>query len=421
MLFLIGECMMRTDDVEEGRRHMDKAVEIYAGGQDAASLQMLSHFYGEQMVFLSDAGLLAEAIRKGEERERVIERMKALPGVPGAYVDQEAGYLCSKMAYYLVQAGRRTEAAQYARRFQATDFAHTPDGSVLIVEYLLESGQYDQALALLGPKFRTDQDSPALEDRIYYLGLASRAYAASHRFQEAYSLACEQSSLRDSLETCKAGSQARNLSRLYGVEQLERQVQDAQQKRKFLDAIIAVLLALFVGTVLTACKIWKDHHTIRINGVSLLNKADRMSAARPVPAGPTAEKTGDDPDLALFRRLERYMEEDKPFLSKNLCREDILKVLQVDKNRLSSMFRKAYGGISFPMYVNEKRLDYSVRLLRNHPNYTVAAIADEAGFASVRSFQSNFKSHFSMTVSEYRTYIRMTDGAARPSSPLKRQ
>ena len=58
-------------------------------------------------------------------------------------------------------------------------------------------------------------------------------------------------------------------------------------------------------------------------------------------------------------------------------------------------------GLSFHRYVNMRRLNYAAYLLAN-TDATCVSCALESGFASLRSFNRNFKKEFGITPAEYK-------------------
>ena len=58
---------------------------------------------------------------------------------------------------------------------------------------------------------------------------------------------------------------------------------------------------------------------------------------------------------------------------------------------------KENTGTNFNGYINELRINYAIQLLKQHPNYTIRAIADEAGFNSTPILYSMFKKKTGMT------------------------
>ena len=95
------------------------------------------------------------------------------------------------------------------------------------------------------------------------------------------------------------------------------------------------------------------------------------------------------------------MDQERLYLKSELSRDDILKRLHVDKNRLALMFREVGQGFTLPTYINEKRLTHSLKLLRIHPYYTIETIAFDSGFSSSRYYHHLFKERYGITPSEY--------------------
>ena len=75
--------------------------------------------------------------------------MSLLPGPPPGYIDQQYGYLYSKLAWYYLQNGQSEKAAETARKYQSTGFAQSQAGQTEIVPYLLGTRQYHKVLQLL--------------------------------------------------------------------------------------------------------------------------------------------------------------------------------------------------------------------------------------------------------------------------------
>ena len=74
--------------------------------------------------------------------------MSGMPGPPSGYIDQQYGYIYSKMAYLLQCDGQEKEAADYYRHFLKTDFSTQPYGQNEIIPYLLAAHRYAEALQL---------------------------------------------------------------------------------------------------------------------------------------------------------------------------------------------------------------------------------------------------------------------------------
>ena len=106
-------------------------------------------------------------------------------------------------------------------------------------------------------------------------------------------------------------------------------------------------------------------------------------------------------DRRLFEELDRAIRKNNLFLDPDLNRDQILQLTQISKNRLAPLIQ-AFTGENFNGYINNLRLDYSLRLLKNFEYYTIKAIATDSGFNNVRTYQRLFRTKYDMTPAEYR-------------------
>ena len=59
-------------------------------------------------------------------------------------------------------------------------------------------------------------------------------------------------------------------------------------------------------------------------------------------------------------------------------------------------------GSNLSGYINELRLNHAIHLLKEHPEYTLRAIAEASGINSMPTFHSLFKNKTGMTPSEFK-------------------
>lgn len=83
---------------------------------------------------------------------------------------------------------------------------------------------------------------------------------------------------------------------------------------------------------------------------------------------------------------------------------DAAKQMKYDYGYLSKYFMKNIG-MSFNDYVNRRRISDATYLLRNGENMDIGKIAMECGYASIRSFNRNFKRICEKSPKEYRAGI----------------
>ena len=108
-----------------------------------------------------------------------------------------------------------------------------------------------------------------------------------------------------------------------------------------------------------------------------------------------------DLDEALFQRIEYYIVHEKMFLQPRLSREDVTNRVYVPRNKFGQLFVR-FAGTNFVNYVNNLRLDYAVKLLKEHQEYSVEAVARECGIPAPQTFYRIFVKKYVMTPTEYR-------------------
>ena len=110
----------------------------------------------------------------------------------------------------------------------------------------------------------------------------------------------------------------------------------------------------------------------------------------------------DDEDRRLFVEMDTQVTRDRIFLKPGIGREDLMRLIGVDKNRFGKMMSKYSDASNTSVYINTKRVEYAAKLLLEHPEYTIATVASECGMSNTVTFNRTFKDTYNMTPSEYR-------------------
>ena len=95
-------------------------------------------------------------------------------------------------------------------------------------------------------------------------------------------------------------------------------------------------------------------------------------------------------EKTLIQRIEEVVTEQKLYLRHNLKVSDVAAELCTNRLYVSTAINDQMG-VSFSDYINRKRIDYAIHLMRTHPQKTIYEIADLSGFSSDKSFYRNFK------------------------------
>ena len=409
-LFQMGDCMLRIGQRESGFRNLRSGIELLEKDKDPKVLPTLSFAYGELMVALTDDGLYEEAILEGKKREACIIEMERLdPDFPEGRIDQQKAYLYAKMADFHAHAGKMDEARQYEKLFLETRYSRLPQGKILLAEYCEATGQWTRLVDLYGDKDYIPATDTITENVIYYLSKKARALHHLGRDSEAYDLMERIGEICTERYRSELNEKAMAISEAYDSQYREIQF-EREKGRSTLRKWMAILMGTLLAAALMLLVQMIRHNRITAKkNQALASELDRMiqlqeevkNMRKQSPARQGSSKNDIESSAALFARLEEIMDQERLYLKSELSRDDILKRLHVDKNRLALMFREVGQGFTLPSYINEKRLTHSLKLLRIHPYYTIETIAFDSGFSSSRYYHHLFKERYGITPSEY--------------------
>ena len=107
-------------------------------------------------------------------------------------------------------------------------------------------------------------------------------------------------------------------------------------------------------------------------------------------------------DGQLMAILELRIEEDRSYRQPDFDAAALAEKMGISKERLNQLFHKQTIYRTPDAYIDNLRLLACMRLLREHPQYNIAVVAEEAGFANVRTMQRRFQDVLGMTPVEYR-------------------
>ena len=116
----------------------------------------------------------------------------------------------------------------------------------------------------------------------------------------------------------------------------------------------------------------------------------------------SSEKLEELSDRELFDYIRKIVLDQNLHLDPQFGRDQLVERLQLSKERIGAAFAQGsdYGNIS--NFLNDARLLHSTKLLKEHPEMTIAEVAAASGFTSRVVFSRNFKERFTMTPSEFR-------------------
>lgn len=110
----------------------------------------------------------------------------------------------------------------------------------------------------------------------------------------------------------------------------------------------------------------------------------------------------EDPFFEMYKAIELYLEEEKPFLNPDFTISDIALHIKAPQNHVSFCITQLMG-TKFSKLKSELRIKYALGLLKNGSNslITIEAIGKQSGFKTRSNFYAAFKDETGYTPTEY--------------------
>ena len=434
LFFCMGENNWRLSFQDKAYDYFDRTIELLRGSKEKREMMLLSYYYGAKMGFLMNDSRIEEALEVGFEREKQIERLKALPQIPEAYVDGQYSYLYSKLAYIYCMEKKYGQAEQYYQKYLSKKESHTPDGKMYSLPYLMLSGQYEKVIDNckdFKELMRTQQDT-LNEQYLTVLRHEVKAYLGMHKYKEVAEIRETILAITDSINTRDRNNAALELNAIYGASEKEEYINEQAFQLRIRNMTLWFLACIVVLTLFIVWRLWRFNHIAeyknrtlaRLINEKFANRKDgnQLSEAYGQQAviseiepelisseeleelsdDETGEVSGEEEEnRKIFQELNQIVLQKQLFLSSELSREDLAHIVHLNNARFARMIRECTG-TNFNGYINELRITYAIKLMKQYPNYTIRAIADESGFNSTPILYNLFKKKTGMTPYEFK-------------------
>lgn len=110
-------------------------------------------------------------------------------------------------------------------------------------------------------------------------------------------------------------------------------------------------------------------------------------------------------DAQLLALIDLRVENNRDGFDPSFNSTDLARLLGVSQERLARLFRRFPLYRSVDAYLDNLRLLKALHLLYKRPQYSIAAVAEEAGFGNVRTLQRRMQDVMGMTPVEYRRML----------------
>ena len=402
-LFMRGKRLFTLGQRQAGLQVASDATEMLKRTGYAHKDHELSQLYAVLAKLYSIAGDYDEAMQMSQEQERYTELARKCH--PDEWYRRNLRRVQIIRVEILSKMGRMAEADSIYEKYDIQPDTDPLCGDALLCYYRL-SGKNAEILKFLNTARRNiDEDGDSMGRNMQrLLRDMGDFYISMEDYPQAAEYYASTSRIADTLA-------ARSLNNLT-VE-----VQKVIDNERYIASQTRGIIIIVSGLVLLALIFFFSLHqalVVRKRNRKMTAVIDQLMRYRNIVLqnGDNTKKVTDAPvdasdeELRHFREVDKHIMKECLFTDPDFGRDDLMRLLGVDKNALPALLNKmAHTNVSG--YIINKRMEYAVSLMKEHPEYTLESIADACGIKSSATFIRNFKAVYDMTPSEFRRQLEL--------------
>ena len=421
LLFCMGENKRRLSFKEEGYLFFDQAIDLLDNSKNEDYETMLSYFYGVKMGYLIADKRSNEALEIGLQREKLLDRMSEQSKIRADLLDLQFAYVYSKLAYLFHLMGDQKRAAVYYKKYQSTNAASTPDGKFDATPYLLLLGKYQAVLDNCRDFKEVMRQQDTLNSQyLSILNLEIQANVKLENYKTVINLQRDITAIKDSIYQREKQNAALELDALYELNEKEARISEQAFQLKIRTITLICILSGALLALFFLWRLWHQNCVIRNKNKALVKRINeqfsmqeemdrsQLGVEKDLSFPEKVEdESGDNEEQdkqmnkMIFEKLDYIIKRDKMYLSPDLSREELTRIVRMNNTRFAKMI-KENTDTNLKGYINNLRLNYAIHLMKEQPDYTLRAIAESSGINSMPTFHQLFKGRTGMTPSEFK-------------------
>lgn len=421
LLFCMGENKRRLSFKEEGYLFFDQAIDLLDNSKNEDYETMLSYFYGVKMGYLIADKRSNEALEIGLQREKLLDRMSEQSKIRADLLDLQFAYVYSKLAYLFHLMGDQKRAAVYYKKYQSTNAASTPDGKFDATPYLLLLGKYQAVLDNCRDFKEVMRQQDTLNSQyLSILNLEIQANVKLENYKTVINLQRDITAIKDSIYQREKQNAALELDALYELNEKEARISEQAFQLKIRTITLICILSGALLALFFLWRLWHQNCVIRNKNKALVKRINeqfsmqeemdrsQLGVEKDLSFPEKVEdESGDNEEQdkqmnkMIFEKLDYIIKRDKMYLSPDLSREELTRIVRMNNTRFAKMI-KENTDTNLNGYINNLRLNYAIHLMKEQPDYTLRAIAESSGINSMPTFPVLFKGRTGMTPSEFK-------------------
>lgn len=407
MLFMEGLLYRKINSLDKSYEYLNRAIEILAKRQEIGTLLRISQIRGVLCdVYVYD-NKYDEAWKEARKREVLLRDLRS-KGESLTLVDRQEAYLYSKLAYLSHKQGRYVLANEYYHKFLKTDFSKNKLGLLDINDYLLELGNYQEVIDN-NKLFFLDVDMNDVVSVIYQRALrqSAVAYEGIGNYKWAYTALEKLSEIKERQRLTidrQFVLDRENTAEILRYKQDLKKVENDLSKRHNL-----LIFFILVTVLLLILFIWVsyDHKRLNSRNKKITSLLLELRDAKEESEQHQIEDIDSVPqDYKIFLQFDEKVRDEKLYLNYQMQRDDFAHLMGVDRNRFASIIKEYTGGGNLNSYLNDMRLEYSIYLLKNHPEMSIQEIGEASALPSSTTFYRLFKEKYDISPKVFREQLK---------------
>lgn len=383
----------------QGYQYLDQIISEGTNSTEARILANVSAAYGVKIVELYADDQFAEGLSEGRQRLALIDKIDRVGGSPAGFTDQQRAYAYARIASCAERLGKADEAREAYNAFMATEYAKSPIGKVYIMDYLLDSGQWGKVLEFTAPLYPMFEGTDTINGDYHSLLISDgRAYAGLGNFREGYGLIQRAAAIQDSLYMREKTTRAQELASVFALNEKDLALvnEKAKSQRKHILFIASIGIAVLILIILVL--VWIAYRNSVKQQRIAAKRIDELIAQQPLNADATPE---DQKDYTLFIEMQSKIIGEALFKSTDFNRDGIAESTGLSRAKVSQLISQ-FASLSPNEYINKLRVEYSVKMIKEHPEWTIDAIAESCGYVRRATYYSHFNKFFGISPAQYR-------------------
>ncbi len=432
-----GQNLLQMRQQKEAFRHFRFAINVAEeeARKSSSWFEWDNYVYALGMTInsLSENNRYEEVIAMRPAYEKAMENLSKCDDNPEGLVDMRLASGYAAYAYIYRQKGNAIEADRLYDLLVSTRYASTLDGEGIRIPYLIASQRYREALHYIT---REKQYKQAHSDTVNYeyiewhLKYEQQAYEGMEDFRAANRVQNSIIALMDTLQEKSRQEDALELAEIYKSNEQAQQIERQTASIRLRNVIIISAIVFLLVSIAFSIRMLYYNRTIRNKNNVMIPTIDELMTYKDelfaqqeenIRLKATLQELQDeqspqilakedadsrlmpkltDNDRTLYNRMIHEITNRRLYRDTSLTKQDLLKEFHIPNNKFSILF-KEFAGCSFTQYIQQCRLHHAICLMREHPQWSLEAIAKESQMSN-GAFYSQFQKKYGMKPSDYR-------------------